>query len=366
MRSILITAVIACATAPVGAEEPKAPPPRQEAKLNVSGFAQLDYRLGDSSGGTTAVEQEFNIRRARLILSGKANDKISYGVTFQGDGGVAGLLETWVDWAVKPAAKIRLGQFKYDFDIGGRESDAGTLFADRPSITNTVAGTMGGTGTPSSPGASSRDRGLNLYGTTKTGGVSWGYSVGVFQGAGLRSDNNDSLSYLAQLHLLPVKGLRVTGGYLSSDAASKGATSLFDYAAWTLGANYERGDLALRSEFYHGRRDLGTTSQTVQGFYAHGVYTRSRLDLMARYQWMKDSQFKSGDDSLRGVDLGAKWYFVRQNRTQGTSLAINYLIRNADDGFNKGMTLLNDGRGAALTSGAAVKSVLLARVQVQF
>jgi hypothetical protein len=350
----------------LGAEEPKAPPPAQEAKLTVSGFAQLDYRLGDSAGDQTAVEQEFNVRRARLVLSGKASDKITYNVTFAGDLFVAGLIDGWVDWALNPAAKIRLGQFKYDFDISAREGDAATLFADRPWITNTVAGTLAGTGTPSAPGAASRDRGLTLYGTTKTGGLSWGYSVGAFQGAGLRSDNNDSLSYTAQLHLLPVTGLRVSGGYLSSVSANKGAASPFDYSAWTLGANYERGDLTLRSEYYSGKRDLGTTSQTVQGFYAHGVYTRSRLDLMARYQWMKDSQFKSGDDSLWGVDLGAKWYFVRQSRTQGTSLAINYLIRNADDGFNKGMTLLNDGRGAALTSGAAVKNVLLARVQVQF
>lgn len=375
MRSILVAVAIACASVRLGAEEPKAQPPKeepkapapkQEAKVAVSGFAQLDYRLGDSAGDQTAVEQEFNIRRARLTLSGKASDQVSYNVTFAGDLFVAGLIDAWVDWAVKPAAKIRLGQFKYDFDISGREADAATLFADRPWITNTVAGTLAGTGTPSVPGASSRDRGLNLYGTTKTGGIPWGYSVGLFQGSGLRSDNNDSLSYLLQLHLLPFEGLRVTSGFLSSDAANKGASSPFDYTAWTIGANYERGDLAMRSEFYHGKRDFGSTSQTAEGFYVHGVYTLSRLDLLARYEWMKDGQFAAGDDSLWGVDLGAKWYFVRQSRTQGTSLAVNYLIRNADDGFNKGMTLLNDGRGAALTSGAAVKNVLLVRVQVQY
>ncbi len=362
--TFFVTALLTATIAAGGEEKPAAPKP--EPKIGLAGLLQLDYRRGDAKDQKLLAEHELNLRRARLFFTGKVNDRIAYGMTLQGDGGQTALLDGFADLTLKPAAKLRVGQYKYEFDITGRESAQVLAFADRPWVTNAVAGSMNGASTASSPAASFRDRGVTVLGDTKTGRVSWGYGVGVMQGAGRGSDNNNAFGYTLHLHILPIEKLRLSGGFLASDSATRGAPTSNEYSAWTAGASYETSRLTLRGEYYHGQRDKGTASESVKGFYVHGIYTRSSLDLMLRYQQMQDTRFVPGSDEARSVDLGAKWYFVRQNKRGGSSLAVNYLLRDADPGFKDGVTVLNDGRGGLLTAGQSVGNVLTARLQVQF
>lgn len=350
-------------------EKPKGP--AGEVKVGVSGFAQTDYRAGDAGGQKGAAEHEFNVRRLRLFFRGKVRDKISYNVGFQGDGAnvnTGSILDASVDLSLRPLANFRVGQFKYAFDIQGLEGAPVMPFIDRPFATNAVAGSMNGASTAAGPASAFRDRGLSFFGDAKPkeSGFTWGYAIGIYQGSGRASDNNSQFGYMLNLNVTPVKDLKINGAFMAADNVTKDAAGDNTYQAWTFGATYEHKRVLLRGEYYQGERDLGAASQDVSGFYILGGFSASpKVDLLARYQKMEDDQFKNGK-TANSVDLGVKWYLSKSGKRGGTHLALNYMARGADAGFNKGVSLLNDGRGAALTNGDFVKGVFQARLQVQF
>lgn len=362
--------IILLAVAPgLPAEEPKpAPAPKPEApKASLSGFAQFDYRRGDDAGQASATDHEFNVRRARLTVAGSAHKRVSYSLTVQLESTSAAVLDALVDVELKPLARLRVGQYKYDFDLAGRESSSALAFLDRPFATNAVAGSLNGQSTPSSTLSNFRDRGLTLFGDTKDRRVNWGYGLGLFQGTGRTSDNNDAFSYTANLRVWPTKDLRLNAGLLSSDNLAKGAAGEDRYEAWTVGGTWEHGRGHARAEYYSGTRDRGTSEGRVRGYYVHGSYSpAARLDLLARYQWSEDDRLPAGDRSADSIDLGLRWYFVRKAPRSGTHVSVNYMSRSADPAFGDRLTLLNDGRGPLLKSGSLVKGVLAARLQVQF
>lgn len=366
----LLVPVVASVTRAGDEKASTAPAPKAEPKLTVSGFLQTDYRLGDQAGQGALVKHEFNVRRARILVSGKVSDRVGYGLAVLGDGlnvNTGSVVDAFVDLTFKPLAKLRAGQFKFEFDMQGREPAPLMPFADRPFVTNAVAGSMDGASTASTPAAAFRDRGVSLCGDSAGGGVTWGYALGLYQGSGRASDNNNDFGYMLNVHVFPVKDLKVNGGYFSSNSRNLDAAAPNDHRAWTVGASYDAKKAMLRAEYYDAERDRGSVSQAVKGYYVLGTYAAlSKLDLMARYQAMKDGQFAPGADRVHSVDLGAKWYLARQGRRGGTHVALNYMIRGADKGFNKGLTLLDDGRGAALTSGGNVRGVLMVRLQAQF
>ena len=57
--------------------------------------------------------------------------------------------------ALWPWLGVRVGQYKYYFDIEGRESDAGTPLVDRAFVTTAVAGGLNGVPPPPTPRAAS-------------------------------------------------------------------------------------------------------------------------------------------------------------------------------------------------------------------
>lgn len=335
----------------------------------VSGFVQFDERVGDDKTGKQP-EHEFNVRRARLTLSGRVGDRVAYNLTFQGDGAnvnTASLLDGFADLTFRPWLKLRAGQYKYDFDLEGHESDSGNPLPDRTFATNAVAGGLNGTSTASAPAGSFRDRGLTLGGSSSLGQVKWSYGLGLFQGTGRASDNNSKPAYTLNTSLEPRAGLLLNLGLLSADTAAAGAAAESTYRAWTIGASYERGRVFVRGEYYQGQRETAAGDQDLDGFYLVGVFAAAtRLDLVARYHSFQDERFAAGDDHMDGVDLGVKYYFDRRDRRSGTFVAVAYSIRNADPGVTSGLTLLNDGRGAALESGRDVANALTVRLQVRF
>lgn len=354
------------------AKEEKPKGPAGEVKVGVSGFAQIDYRAGDAGGQKSAAEHEFNVRRLRMSFRGKVRDKISYNVVVQGDGAnvnTASVLDASVDLSLRPLANFRVGQFKYAFDIQGLESGSAMPFIDRPFATNAAAGSMNGASTAASPASAFRERGLSFFGAQKPkeSGFTWGYAIAIYQGSGRASDNNSQFGYMLNFNLTPVKDLAINGGFLAADNVATDAAGDNTYQAWTFGATYDHKRVLLRGEYYQGQRDLGATNQDVSGFYVLGGFSASpKVDLLVRYQKLEDDQFTKNGKTLNSVDLGVKWYLSKSGKRGGTSLALNYMARGADAGFNKGVSLLNDGRGAALTNGDFVKGVFQARLQVQF
>ena len=351
------------APAPAAAAAKKAPEP-----LKVSGYVQLDYRRGDTQGVTTVAPHELVVRRARLSFAGNVSEAVSYAVTLRSDGLVSSstdVIDASIDVRLVSGLRVRGGQYKYEFDLEGRESDSGNPLPDRPFPTNAVAGGLGGASGASSPSSSFRDRGVSLLGETKALGVAWSGALGLFQGAGRAPDENGSFAVVANLKASPREWLTLNAGFLRSPTQKAGSAEAA-YSAWTAGVQLQRGKLFLRSEYYRGERDAAET-QELQGFYVTGAYSLAqRFDLLLRYQTLRDGRFPAGSDSLRGADVTLKRFLVQKGRHAGTHLSATYGWRDADEGFAKGVTLLNDGRGPELDSGARVAPFVMLRMQVQF
>ena len=364
---LLATACIAASAEPGIAQtsdSTKAP------TVHVLGFAQFDYRRATESDTTTSARHEFNVRRARLGVRGTVIPAIRYQLIFQGDGvtaNSASVLDMIMDARLLRWLSLRAGQFKYDFDIEAREPDMVTPMTDRSFITNAVAGSLDGTSTASVQLANARDRGIALLLDPKTGTWVWRSRLGLYQGTGRANDNNDQVSVTWQVAVEGGPGILVNGGYLYSDNQPIGVAGIARFNAWTLGARYAAHRLYGRAEYYRANRDLGTSDQDVEGFYViAGFDPVPLLQLRLRYQSMEDEQFAPGDDQARSTDLGVRWFLDKKTDGGGASLVANVMFRDADAGFSKGLTLLNDGRGAPLDDGSKAGTVGILRMQFEF
>jgi hypothetical protein len=333
----------------------------------LSGFLQLDYRSAISADG--ASDQEANVRRLRLKVEGAIAPRLRYTVEFQGDGlepDSAGVIDARFDLMLSERWSLRAGQFKYDFDIEQNESDLDTHFADRSYASALVAGSLHAVTMAGRAAAAARDRGAALRGRGAAAGLDWSCAVGLFQGAGRGGDNNDAVSTTLNFRIAR-GGLRFNAGYLRSPTTDAGAPASIDYSAWTAAAELQRGIVFVRGEVYAGTRERDPEPERLGGYYAlAGLALSRKLELLVRQQRAFDQRFASGGNAIRSIDVGARWRFAPGGQHHGTTLALNYLIRSADGGVSSGLTSLNDGRGAPLSSGADLGDVLIARLQLVF
>ncbi len=368
--------IACCLVVPAGARGEEPPPPGardsipSDRAVEVFGFFQIDYRRAAKADTATSPLHEWNARRARLGVTGRVAKRVRYTLIAQGDGLVsysASFIDAYADFEAAPWLTFRVGQYKYDFDIEARESDAETPMIDRPFVTNAVAGSLNGASTASVQTSNARDRGLALRGKATSGGATIRGAVGLYQGTGRASDNNSDFSVAGRISAEALRGVGAGVGYLFSPNRPRGTPGTDEYSAWTAGGTYDRGRWFARAEVYRAERDRGAGKERIDGFYAVGSLTACRdLDLTARVQLLTDERFPSGANDARSTDFGARWYFARRDRRGGTSLVVNAMFRDADPGFEEGITLLNDGRGPAIRDGSLVGTVVLARAQVAF
>lgn len=369
MNKILAAAVTAAILAPAGVAvaAPMNKEMMKDATANVSGLVQIDYRRGKAPTATGG-EHEFNVRRARLNVSGKVNDMLSYGTEISGDNSAAvTFLDAYGMLNVSPMLGVTIGQFKPQFDIEGLEGDNINPFMDRSMVTKAVAG-----------GVSSnfRDKGVQLSGGMSEG-MAWGYGVGLFQGEGTTGTDasatgNSKFMFTLNGWLAPMAGSKVNIGYANNDQTPRGTTTTDKSSAMTIGYAYEANPIMARFEYYTMSNDDGTGDKTkTSGFYLMGAYTvMPDLDLMLRYQTMKDENgiisTATSDNQAKSIDLGAKWYLERQGSRGGSYLALNYSVRDADANV-MGIDMLGESKTAAITQdGDKVDNVIALRLQVQF
>jgi hypothetical protein len=344
-----------------GAAKPEKP------KVELSGYGQFDYRRTGADEARTAARHEVVGRRVRLGVSGSVNDRLTYAFTVQGDGlnaNTASLLDASATVRLTSWARLQAGQYKYDFDLAGRESASLLTLTDRAFATQAIAGGLSGPSTPASPSGSYRDRGVTLSGDRLDGKVA--YSIGGFQGNGRASDNNSSFALVARAQGSPARGLRLSVGFLDSDTSDEGEGEPGHYRAWTFGATFEHRALFLRGEYYVARRTRSEGRQSPNGFYLEATRgIRQAFEVLARYQRLDDPEATTAGP-IESLDLGARYFLARRGPRGGSSLLANILLRDAPDGPLKGLTHLNDGRGAAVTTGSDLDPVFVLRLQVQF
>jgi phosphate-selective porin OprO/OprP len=258
--------------------------------LCIGSLVQTDYRYYHYSGADPN-KNGFDIRRARLLLSGRLLQHFDYKFEYEFQGaGSRNLLDAYVDILAMPLASFRIGQFKEPFGLEQYSPDKNLLFAER---------SMGFYLTPG------RDVGLMAHASLMSDAVD--YYLGVFNGNGpddsTRGDT-DSPQITGRLVFAPfrnrgiplVDDLRFGGSlsYAKIDSnnvdihvKTTGLTQFFDVSSNAkfniiqdadelirYGAElaWPCGPLALMSEYVHSYYKNVSTSSTEFNIKLHDYY----------------------------------------------------------------------------------------------
>lgn len=138
-------------------------------ELRIGGLLQVDYRYFNYDSDADPDKDKFDIRRARLLLTGHLYRRFFYKFQYEFQGaGSRNLLDAYVDTSVLPFISFRVGQFKEPFSLEQVTPDKNVPFSERA------------TGYYLTPG---RDVGLMAHASFWEDRINYG--VGIFNGDGL-------------------------------------------------------------------------------------------------------------------------------------------------------------------------------------
>jgi len=160
--------------------------------LHLGGSFQVDYRYYQEN---SRADNCFDIRQARLFLSGSLNHFISYRIEYELQGNDSqNLIEVYGEWEIIRQnllmSGLRIGQFKEPYGLECQTRESALFFVER---------SMGYYLTPQ------RDVGLMFSGSSYHEIIQ--YAAGLFNGDGrdgsTKGSRNDQLEVAARLVLIP-------------------------------------------------------------------------------------------------------------------------------------------------------------------
>lgn len=274
-------------------------------RFHLTGYGQVHYELTRENDKTN---NDFQVKRVILVgnLAFGKHLKASTMVDVAANRSDRRLQEAYLQWDFVPEAKIRVGQFKQPFMLENLYSPV--ILGDL----NMTDGTryMAGIGGDVLQGAmAGRDIGIMFTGDAlpaADGHRYLGYSLGVFNGAGLNTrDNNSSKDVIGMLNVRPLKELMLTTsfilgrGHALADSPYGDVKEGENYTRnrWSIGVEAKWGRLSnLRSEFTIGRNgDINS-----RAFYAEAWLTIiPKLELVLNYDHLNrnTSLDKSGQEA---------------------------------------------------------------------
>jgi len=178
-------------------------------EMSINGLIQTDYLMFQNN---YPINDDFDIRRARLFVEGRLFRDFSYHIEAELEGSSSSnrLVDAYINYDAVPWLQVRMGQFKEPFSFEQLSSDKNLLFTERSF------------GYYLTPG---RDVGLMLHGSLYDEAIR--YAVGVFNGDGTdaeRRSQKDSKQLTGRLVLKPLqhlgpdalKTLQIGGSYSHS------------------------------------------------------------------------------------------------------------------------------------------------------
>ncbi|MCF8142965.1 MAG: OprO/OprP family phosphate-selective porin [Deltaproteobacteria bacterium] len=177
-------------------------------ELRIGGLFQEDYRYFSYDSDADPDKNKFDIRRARLLLTGHLYRMFSYKFQYEFQGaGSRNLLDAYVDTSVLPFISFRAGQFKEPFSLEQYTTDQDIPFGERA------------TGYYLTPG---RDVGLMAHASFWDDRIYYG--AGIFNGDGLDDTvggDSDSPEFTGRIVYAPFRnmgipladGLQIGGSY---------------------------------------------------------------------------------------------------------------------------------------------------------
>ena len=247
--------------------------------MRLSGYLQGGFSW-DSDAGST-----FYIRRARVSLSGDfAKEKFDYRLQVDMAGSPK-ICDLYVRYKPMNEINAQIGQFKLPFSLENELYGPTKFeFIEYSYLTTYLARNNN---RYDGIAATGRDMGLQLYGgfIERDGYSIINYNVGVFNGAGINSkDNNKSKDFIARLIVKPIKGLSISGSYMYSEV-NHGGNAYMKTPRWSVGAIYDVRHWIARAEFAQANFGGNTTN----AFYAlAGYHFEKPWTVAARYEFIND------------------------------------------------------------------------------
>jgi len=165
-------------------------------ELRIGGLLQVDYRYFRYDSDADPDKDKFDIRRARLLLTGHLYRRFFYKFQYEFQGaGSRNLLDAYMDASVLPFISFRAGQFKEPFSLEQVTADRNIPFSER---------SMGYYLTPG------RDVGLMAHASFWKDRIYYG--VGIFNGDGLDDavgGDSDSPELTGRLVYAPFRNMGV-------------------------------------------------------------------------------------------------------------------------------------------------------------
>ena len=306
-------------------------------KMQIGGRVQFDFR---TFGSNYPIDNEFDIRRARIFLSGTVYRYFDYKVQLELEGSSSNRLrDGYLEYTYfKPNLKIKMGQFKVPFSVETMTSSNWVLFQER------------GLNSPIAP---CRDVGIMLHGSPFDNILT--YYVGVFNGSGVdaEGEDNDDKDVALRLVVSPflktdipfLKGFHLaynmTYGREDDDSIkfrteARGATffrfddiDVDDRTRYGVDLNWIIGPLSLRGEW--NRVEYGELEGNVED-----VKVDDNLNIDAWYvqlSWFLTGEKPNFKKRIWGVP-NIKNNFDPRKRTWGAwELAFRYSRFDADSDF---------------------------------
>ena len=277
-----------------GANDSKARASTNHSLFHLSGYIQ--GRFTDARD----TPDRFEVRRARILLSGQLNSRLSYLV--QGDVlKMPGLLDADVEFKAGRALKFMAGQFKLPFSLSSLTSDNLEAPVERAKVVNSL---VPGRDT----GVQARDSGLQLSGTFGSSRAI-DYWAGVFSGELLINSPRPqyrAVSARAVAHLW--RGLQIGGDMYRSFSAPAQREKMRQ----SVEARYARGPWIVQAEYLWGRDGIVDR----RGGYVLGVWRWSKKwEGIARDDWYT-SNVKKANARTQTWLAGANYYLWPKVRIQ--------------------------------------------------
>ena len=279
-------------------------------KLKLTGYTQPRFQYFQDTLKTST----FDIRRARLALTGAMHEKIDYRLFVEFGGSVPPqLLEAIFSYKFDEKLKFSVGQMLVPLGNDIIASETKMESVNRVLLSEY----LGARGNDVIGNQNARDVGATFSGILKKASTRpiLNYTVGVFNGTGInRMDNNKDKAIAGRVIVSPVKNLWLGGSYYNG--SSRWGDSILidknrDRFGFELEYTYKR--ITLRSEYLQGEDD--TISR--YGYYVQliGDIIQSKFQLSGRVEYF---DFNKGvqDDAVYLLTICPSYLWGERARVQ--------------------------------------------------
>ena len=306
----------------------------------ISGFVQGMYQANLNNEGKLG-DNTFRMRRVRLSVDGKLSKTVSY--KLQGDFVRSPMLvDAYVKYKPCNEFAIQVGQFKTPFTIESPINPVNLEIFDYGEIIQQLGGYKDVCGV----GGLGRDIGVMATGSfipmMKGESIDYNiidYAVGVFNGNGpVNTDNNNRKDIVGRLEVHPgMKAITLSGSYYYGKY-TKDDNINCTRNRWAAGAQYNDGNLVLRSEYVGGETGVATDVIGEQSLYnSNGYYAQAGYYFQAGEQKimpvLRYEHFNANETVANG---GTNWYTAGINYwpMKSVNFKLDYSLVQKESGTN--------------------------------